>query len=269
MELPQRKINRIPDYDYSQTGAYFVTICTQDRKKILSKISVGTGVLDCPQIQLLTYGEIADKYIRQLNDFYDHISVDQYAIMPDRIVACTYMAAAAVTGSSVIVEDVIPAHLVPVFSCFEQTGCRIDVSGNKIRIVSPERLCAPETIRTMPYPGFPTDCQALMMSVAAVADGVTLINENIFENRFKHASELNRMGADIRVYDKVAVVRGVDRLQGAGVSATDLRAGAALVVAGLCAEGVTTVDSIHYIDRGYDSLAENLTSLGASIRRND
>lgn len=193
----------------------------------------------------------------------------QYAIMPDRIVACTYMAAAAVTASSVIVEDVIPAHLVPVFSCFEQAGCRIDVSGNRIRIVSPERLCAPETIRTMPYPGFPTDCQALMMSVAAVADGVTLINENIFENRFKHASELNRMGADIRVYDKVAVVRGVERLQGAGVSATDLRAGAALVVAGLCAEGVTTVDSINYIDRGYDSLAENLTSLGASIRRND
>ena len=121
----------------------------------------------------------------------------------------------------------------------------------------------------MPYPGFPTDCQAIMTAVASVADGVTLINENIFENRFKHVSELNRMGADIRVYDKVAVVRGVDRLQGACVNATDLRAGAALVVAGLCAEGVTTVNSIHYIDRGYDSLAENLASLGASIRRKD
>lgn len=193
----------------------------------------------------------------------------QYAIMPDRIVACTYMSAAAVTGSSVIIEDVIPSHLAPVFSSFEQTGCRIEVSGNKLRITPPKRLCAPETIRTMPYPGFPTDCQAIMMSVATVADGVTLINENIFENRFKHVSELNRMGADIRVYDKVAVVRGVDRLQGACVNATDLRAGAALVVAGLCAEGVTTVNSIHYIDRGYDSLAENLTSLGASIRRND
>lgn len=193
----------------------------------------------------------------------------QYAIMPDRIVAGTYMSAAAVTGSSVIIEDVIPSHLAPVFSCFEQMGCRIEVSGNKLRITAPKKLCAPDTIRTMPYPGFPTDCQAIMTAVASVADGVTLINENIFENRFRHVSELNRMGADIRVYDKVAVVRGVDRLQGACVDATDLRAGAALVIAGLCAEGVTTVNSIHYIDRGYDSLAENLTSLGVSIRRKD
>ena len=142
-------------------------------------------------------------------------------------------------------------------------------AGSKIRITAPKRLSAPEIIRTMPYPGFPTDCQALVMSAAAVADGVTFINENIFENRFRHTSELCRMGADIRVYDKLAVVRGVESLQGACVNATDLRAGAALVVAGLCAEGVTTVNSIQYIDRGYDSLEENLTSLGARIRRND
>lgn len=193
----------------------------------------------------------------------------QYAIMPDRIAACTYMSAAAVTGSSVIIEDVIPAHLVPVFSTYEQMGCRLEAAGNKIRITAPKRLSAPEIIRTMPYPGFPTDCQALVMSAAAVADGVTFINENIFENRFRHTSELCRMGADIRVYDKLAVVRGVESLQGACVNATDLRAGAALVVAGLCAEGVTTVNSIQYIDRGYDSLEENLTSLGARIRRND
>ncbi|MBQ5591369.1 MAG: UDP-N-acetylglucosamine 1-carboxyvinyltransferase [Clostridia bacterium] len=193
----------------------------------------------------------------------------QYAIMPDRIAACTYMSAAAVTGSSVIIEDVIPAHLVPVFSTYEQMGCRLEAAGSKIRITAPKRLSAPEIIRTMPYPGFPTDCQALVMSAAAVADGVTFINENIFENRFRHTSELCRMGADIRVYDKLAVVRGVESLQGACVNATDLRAGAALVVAGLCAEGVTTVNSIQYIDRGYDSLEENLTSLGARIRRND
>lgn len=193
----------------------------------------------------------------------------QYAIMPDRIVACTYMAAAAVTSSSIIIDEVIPSHLVPVFSCFEQTGCRIETAGNKIRITSPQRLRAPETIRTMPYPGFPTDCQAIMMSVASVADGVTLINENIFENRFKHVAELNRMGADIRVHDKVAVVNGVSRLQGTRVHSTDLRAGAALVLAGLCADGVTTVDSICYIDRGYDSLAKNLSSMGAKIKRKD
>ncbi len=193
----------------------------------------------------------------------------QYAIMPDRIVACTYMAAAAVTGSSVIVEDVVPAHLVPVFSCFEQAGCKIEFAGNKLRLTAPQRLCALETVRTMPYPGFPTDCQAIMMAVASVASGVTLINENIFENRFKHVCELKKMGADIRVHDKIAVVKGVEHLQGAIVHSTDLRAGAALVVAGLCAEGITTVDSIHYIDRGYEALSENLSALGARIKRTD
>ncbi len=193
----------------------------------------------------------------------------QYTIMPDRIVACTYMAAAAVTGSSVILEDIIPAHLVPVFSCFEQAGCRIEVAGNKLRITAPKRLHSLDTVRTMPYPGFPTDCQAIMMAVACVADGVTLINENIFENRFKHVCELKRMGADIKVQDKIAVVKGVSRLQGALVNSTDLRAGAALVTAGLCAEGITTVDSIHYIDRGYDSFSENLSALGAKIKRTD
>ncbi len=193
----------------------------------------------------------------------------QYAIMPDRIVACTYMAAAALTGSSIIIDEVIPSHLAPVFSCFEQTGCRVESSGNKIRISAPEKLCAPETIRTMPYPGFPTDCQAIMMAVASVSEGVTLINENIFENRFRHVSQLNRMGADIRVHDKIAVVNGVRRLHGACVDSTDLRAGAALVLAGLCAEDVTTVNSIHYIDRGYDSLENNLSLLGAKIRRKE
>ncbi len=193
----------------------------------------------------------------------------QYSIMPDRIVACTYMAAAAVTGSSVIVDDVIPAHLVPVFSCFEQAGCKIELAGNKVRITSPKRLCSLETIRTMPYPGFPTDCQAIMMAVASVANGVTLINENIFENRFKHVCELKKMGADIRVHDKIAVVKGVERLQGASVNSTDLRAGAALVIAGLCADSITTVDSIHYIDRGYEALGENLSALGAKIKRTD
>ncbi len=193
----------------------------------------------------------------------------QYAIMPDRIVACTYMAAAAVTGSTLVVDEVIPSHLVPVFSSFEQAGCRIEVSGSQVRITSPERLRAFDRIQTMPYPGFPTDCQAIMMSVACVADGITLINENIFENRFRHVTELRRMGAEIYVQDKTAVVNGVRNLQGALVHSTDLRAGAALVVAGLCAEGRTTVDRICYIDRGYDSLAENLTALGAIIKRKD
>ncbi len=199
----------------------------------------------------------------------DRFHPSQFAIMPDRIVACTYMAAAAVTASSIIIDDVIVPHILPVFSSFEQTGCRIEVAGNRIRITAPQRLTAPDAIRTMPYPGFPTDCQAIMSTVASVAQGVTFINENIFENRFRHITELNRMGADIRVCDKTAVINGVETLYGTRVTSTDLRAGASLVVAGLCAQGVTTVENIRYIDRGYDSFSENLTALGAKIKRKD
>ncbi len=199
----------------------------------------------------------------------ERFNSSHYAIMPDRIVACTYMAAAAVTGSTVVIDEVIPSHITPVFSAFEQAGCRIEISGKQLRITSPERLKAFDRIQTMPYPGFPTDCQAIMMAVASVSKGITIISENIFENRFKHIGELRRMGADIKAQDKIAVVNGVERLQGAFVHSTDLRAGAALVVAGLCAEGTTTVDKISYIDRGYASFAENLSALGAVIRRKD
>lgn len=199
----------------------------------------------------------------------ERLHSSQYAIMPDRIVASTYMAAAAVTASSVIIEEIIPSHLVPVVSVFEQAGCSVEISGARMRITAPPRLKAFDRIRTMPYPGFPTDCQAIIMAAAAVADGITLISENIFENRFRHVGELQRMGADIRVQERFAVVNGVSSLQGTLVRSTDLRAGAALVVAGLCAEGITTVDKICYIDRGYDSLAENLTALGAAIKRKE
>ena len=189
--------------------------------------------------------------------------------MPDRIAACTYMAAAAVTGSDILLDDVVPGHIVPIMQCFEMSGCKISTSSNRLRIISPGRLNSPGTIRTMPYPGFPTDCQALIMAMAAVADGTTVICENIFENRFRHAGELNRMGADISVHDKIAVVNGVERLQGAEVCAHDLRAGAALTVAGLCAEGCTTVENINFIDRGYESLEKSLDYIGAKIKRID
>lgn len=193
----------------------------------------------------------------------------QYTVMPDRIVACTYMAAAAVTGSELILEDVRTQQLASVIQCFEQCGCRITARQNRLRIISPSRLLPMETVRTMPYPGFPTDCQALITSMASIADGTTVICENIFENRFRHTAELNRMGADISVHDKVAVINGVKRLHGATVYAGDLRAGAALTVAGLCAEGTTTVENIHFIDRGYEALEKNLSYLGAKIKRID
>lgn len=193
----------------------------------------------------------------------------QYTVMPDRIVACTYMAAAAVTGSDILLEDIRAQQLASVIQCFEQCGCQIIARQNRLRIISPSRLAAMETVRTMPYPGFPTDCQALITAMASVADGTTVICENIFENRFRHTAELNRMGADISVHDKVAVINGVERLHAATVCAHDLRAGAALTVAGLCAEGTTTVENIHFIDRGYESLEKNLSYLGANIKRID
>ena len=202
-------------------------------------------------------------------DGVENLHGTQYNIMPDRIVACTYMTAAAVTGSDIVIEDVVPNHLSTVIGCFEQAGCMIETAGNRMRFAAPKRLKSMDTVRTMPYPGFPTDCQSLIMSAACVADGVTVISENIFENRFRHVSELNRMGADIKVQDKIAVVNGVCRLQGASVCATDLRAGAALLTAGLSAEGTTSVSNIHYIDRGYDSLCENLTRMGAVIKRKE
>lgn len=199
----------------------------------------------------------------------DMLHGTQYTIMPDRIAACTYMAAAAATGSTLILDDIIPGNLMPVTDCFEKAGCKVETAARKLRISSPERLSSMGTIRTMPYPGFPTDCQALVMAAASVADGVTVINETIFENRFRHVSELVRMGAEINVQDKIAIVNGVERLQGASVCATDLRAGAALVVAALRAEGRTRIKNIGYIDRGYDSLCSNLTQLGAVIKRED
>ena len=190
-----------------------------------------------------------------------------YTIMPDRIAACTYMAAVAVTGGTAVIEDIIPNHLTPVISCFEQSGCRVSLGAGKLQINSPSRLNRMETIRTMPYPGFPTDCQAILMSMASVSNGTTVINENIFENRFKHVGELNRMGADIKVHDKIAVINGVSRLQGACVVAPDLRAGAALVIAGLNASGSTTVENIRYIDRGYEDIDICLKNMGAKIKR--
>lgn len=193
----------------------------------------------------------------------------QYTVMPDRIVACTYMAAAAVTGSDILLEDIRAHQLASVIQCFEQCGCQIIAHQNRLRIISPSRLAAMETVRTMPYPGFPTDCQALITAMASVADGTTVICENIFENRFRHTSELNRMGADISVHDKIAVINGVERLHAATVYAHDLRAGAALTVAALCAEGTTVVENIHFIDRGYESLEKNLSYLGANIKRID
>ena len=190
----------------------------------------------------------------------------EHRVMPDRIVSATYMAAAAVTGGNITLKGVENTHILPMLSPFEESGCQVRQLGGALNLTAPCRLSAVKHIRTMPYPGFPTDAQPVVMSMAAVGKGTSIFVENIFENRYKHSSELQRLGANIKVEGKVAVVEGVERLTGAPVQAADLRGGAALVVAGLAAVGRTEVSGTEYIRRGYEDIAGKLADLGARIR---
>ncbi len=191
----------------------------------------------------------------------------EYPIMPDRIVAATWLGAAAITGGEVMLSGVRPEDMHSSLSVFEQMNLSVYPYSDRVYISAKKPLCAVKTVRTSPYPGFPTDCQPIVMAVLSVARGTSVIVENIFENRFRAAPELCRLGADIKAEGKVAVIEGVPRLSGAQLVATDLRAGAALILGGLAAEGTTTVSNVHYIDRGYESVEETLRSLGAKIKR--
>ena len=190
-----------------------------------------------------------------------------HAIIPDRIVAATLMSAAAVTGSAIELKHVIPSHMQSVLPVFRNSGCEIDIKPDGLRLNAPYRLHSPKLIRTMPYPGFPTDAQAPVMSMAAVAQGMTVFVENLFLSRYSHVSELCRLGADIRVEGKVAVVDGVRKLLSARVRAHDLRGAAALVVAALCAEGESEIGGIEYLERGYEDFELVLSSLGADVKK--
>lgn len=200
-------------------------------------------------------------------DGVDSLSGAMHTIIPDRIAAATYMAATAATGGRVLIDRVVPSHLSGIIPVFEESGCSVKQRGNSILIDAPHRLKAVNLIRTMPYPGFPTDAQPPLMAMLASAKGTGIFVENIFENRYKHTSSLERMGAKIYIEGKVAVVEGVPELYGAKVSAPDLRGGAALIVAGLSAGGKTEINDIHYIERGYESIELSLSRLGASIKK--
>lgn len=191
----------------------------------------------------------------------------EHKIIPDRILASTYMCACAVTGGEIIINDIRPTHLSPVFPVFNEMGCRLYLDRNSLRISAPKRLKRVKMIKTMPFPAFPTDSQSPVTAALSVAKGTSVIKENIFENRFRFVSQLNRFGADIAVDEQMAVINGVKELHGADVYATDLRGGAALVIAGLTAQGETTIHSIEHIDRGYAKLENNLEQLGADIKR--
>ena len=191
-----------------------------------------------------------------------------YTIIPDRIEAGTYMVAAAMTGGDVFIENAISEHLKPVVAKLTEAGAQIeeDIAGIRVRADGSMKAI---DLKTLPYPGFPTDMQAQFMAMLAVAEGTSVVTETVFENRFMHVDELVRMGAQIRVDGRMATVEGGRVLKGAAVRATDLRAGAAMVLAGLVAEGETRVGYIHHIDRGYDDLVAKLVALGADIRRTE
>jgi len=189
-----------------------------------------------------------------------------HAVMPDRIETGTFLAAAAATGGDVALRETRPGTLDAVLEKLVEAGTRIDVEGDVIRVARNGPLAA-LTLRTAPYPGFPTDMQAQLMALMTVAEGATVITETIFENRMMHVQELKRLGADIEVEGNTAIVKGVRKLTGANVMATDLRASACLVIAGLIAEGETCIDRIYHLDRGYERIEHKLSALGARIRR--
>lgn len=190
----------------------------------------------------------------------------QHSVIPDRIEAGTYMIAAAMTGGDVIIENVLPEHQKPLIAKLREAGALVEEDIDHIHVAGSGRLKAVD-IKTLPYPGFPTDMQAQMMAMLSVAEGRSKITETVFENRFMHVVELNRMGANITTEGRSAVITGPAHLTGCTVRATDLRAGAAMILAGLVAEGATEICDIYHIDRGYEEIAAKLTRLGADIKR--
>ncbi|HIU69857.1 MAG TPA: UDP-N-acetylglucosamine 1-carboxyvinyltransferase [Candidatus Scubalenecus merdavium] len=192
-----------------------------------------------------------------------------YSIIPDQIEAGTYMVAAAACGGNVLVKNVIPKHLESISAKLEEAGAKIVEYDDAIRVARNRKHCDLQkcNVKTMPHPGFPTDMQPQMAVLLSIAQGTSILSESVWDNRFQYVGQLVRMGADIQVDGKTAVITGVKELSGVSVRATDLRAGAAMVIAGLVARGETQVEDIQYIDRGYEDIVEKLTALGASIRR--
>ena len=196
----------------------------------------------------------------------DKLSGTTHTVIPDRIEAGTHMIAAAITGGDDIITDVIPEHLEPVINKLRETGVYVEVKDDQVRVVADKRPKSVD-IKTMPYPGFPTDMQPQFMALLTVAENTSVVTETVFENRYKHVMELRRMGADIRLEGQTAVIKGMPRLSGATVEASDLRAGAALVLAALAAEDGTVLEQVEHIDRGYERLENKYNALGARIIR--
>lgn len=190
----------------------------------------------------------------------------RHSIIPDRIEAGTFMVAAAITGGDVVIENVINSHVKPIIAKLKEAGCTVEEGIDSIRVIGNNELKAID-IKTLPYPGFPTDMQAQFMALMTILKGTSVVIETVFENRFMHVDELKKMGADIKIDDRSAIINGIKQLKGAVVKASDLRAGAALVLAGLVADGITEIENVYHIDRGYDGIEAKFTGLGAVIYR--
>jgi UDP-N-acetylglucosamine 1-carboxyvinyltransferase len=195
-----------------------------------------------------------------------HLWPIETTIIPDRVEGATFLAAAAITGSGLAIGNCEPAHLGVVLRVLEQAGCEVLVGEREVTVRGPVRPAAINVV-TEPFPGFPTDMQAQIMAMCAVADGTSTITDSIYLDRFSHVPELVRMGADVRMQNNVAILKGVERLSGAQVMATDIRASAALVIAALVAEGETRISRIYHLDRGYEAIEQKFVALGADVKR--
>lgn len=190
----------------------------------------------------------------------------KHSVIPDRIEAGTYMVAAAITGGDVLIENVIPSHIKPIIAKLIEAGVKVEEGEDSVRVVAANGIKSVD-IKTLPYPGFPTDMQSQFMALMSIANGTSVMIETVFENRFMHIDELKRMGANIKVDGRSAIIQGTNKMMGAPVKATDLRAGAALILAGLVSEGSTEISDIYHVDRGYTDIEQKLANLGAKIYR--
>lgn len=192
----------------------------------------------------------------------------KHSVIPDRIEAGTYMVAAAITGGDVLIENVIPSHIKPIIAKLIEAGVKVEEGEDTVRVIANNGVKAVD-IKTLPYPGFPTDMQSQFMALMSIAEGTSIMIETVFENRFMHIDELKRMGADIKIDGRSAIIQGTKNMMGAPVKATDLRAGAALILAGLVSDGATEISDIYHIDRGYTDIEQKLANLGAKIYRKE
>lgn len=256
------------DLDFPSVGAtenIILASCLAEGITIISNAAMEPEIIDLQNFLNKMGAKISGagtnvieiKGVKKLKDV-------SYNIMPDRIEAGTYLCAGAITGGNIKIIDIVPEHIIPAITKLEEAGCTIDIGEDSVELKAPKRL-KPIDIKTMPYPGFPTDMQSVFTAITTTAKGTSIIVENIFENRYKFVQELVRMGAKTTIEGRTAVVKGVRKLHGANVKATDLRGGAAIVIGGLAAKGKTTVDEIKYILRGYEDFDKKLRNLGAKI----